>query len=220
MKARQVLYLHPLQQGLKLTMKMSKPSSQNRFFTYIHYNKDWNSPLRMSNPALFFVLYLHPLQQGLKLHNLIVVLAKKICSLLTSITTRIETRVLIVSPSPVDCSLLTSITTRIETGLIFLVLSKILSFFTYIHYNKDWNMANLFAEISPCSSSLLTSITTRIETLLLRYGSKSAFEVLYLHPLQQGLKQNITEMQFVSFPGSLLTSITTRIETPSNEHYN
>ena len=160
--ALNVLYLHPLQQGLKLNLRLCKnqcqmrslltsittrietavrndySNGQHRFFTYIHYNKDWNISYSVVNSFLLTVLYLHPLQQGLKLDYHYLELLTLLRSLLTSITTRIETR-----------------TRKIRSAK-----NQVL----YLH---------------PLQQGLKHLITNK---------QRPKFCVLYLHPLQQGLK--------------------------------
>ena len=207
------------------------------------------------------VLYLHPLQQGLKLQYYVANEISKQCSLLTSITTRIETEhlrksVFLVSyvlylhplqqglkPFPSGAriyfchrSLLTSITTRIETHKEYRIWFWWKRFFTYIHYNKDWNIFSSIYVFCFCivlylhplqqglKQRIISAFSTRTPVLYLhplQQGLKLSLlsflslqnQVLYLHPLQQGLKPSSLDNPVALAHSSLLTSITTRIET-------
>ena len=135
------------------------------------------------------VLYLHPLQQGLKHSTTIIRISRGWSSLLTSITTRIET-FLNSNPFPYNWR-----------------------FFTYIHYNKDWNALNWIQVnigktvlyLHPLQQGLKqqslihSNIICRVLylhplqqelKLFWREQRKMQIWVLYLHPLQQGLKPN------------------------------
>ena len=138
----QVLYSHPLQQGLKHLYEQSQERAETEFFTHIHYNKDWNKIGKNIETSFPFVLYSHPLQQGLKRSNWLDGFQLWNGSLLTSITTRIET------------SLYSFLKTNIEKVLYSHPLQQGLKPHCGISINRRAN------------SSLLTSITTRIETEL------------------------------------------------------
>jgi len=137
---------------------------KSRLKNHFHYNKDWNnmhlvrlSDLKATEESL-------PLQQGLKR------LAKYSARILftdwriTSITTRIETRVCEMAWWKYADWRITSITTRIETEYQQSECNQLEKLKNHFHYNKDWNLVSCF----------LSCQAVKTEESL---------------PLQQGLKQ-------------------------------